>query len=89
MVCGKEELKEHLLALAEVNNLVPTAYFEKIVNAKEHFGLTLRCPCDRDNPERYCISDLCKADIERDKTCHCCCWMKKIVYNKRRKVSNE
>lgn len=77
MVQGKEELREQLLALARKNGLEPTEYFDKIVKAKEHFGLTLRCPCDRDNEDRYCISELCKSDIEKDKTCHCCCWMKK------------
>lgn len=77
MVPGKEGLRKILLALAEKNGLEPTEYFEKILNAKDRFGVGVGCPCDRDNPERYCISDLCKSDIEKNKTCHCQMWCKK------------
>ena len=35
-----------------------------------------RCPCDGNNSARYCISELCRSDIERDGICHCHCYTK-------------
>lgn len=70
MVQG-EELKKQLLELAEKKGLQPTWFFDRIVKAKERFGLDFGCPCDKDNPKRYCISKLCFSDIKRDGECHC------------------
>jgi hypothetical protein len=47
---------------------------KKIAKAKNMmFGLKewRRCPCEGTNSDRYCGSELCKADIERDGVCHC------------------
>ena len=58
----------------------PTKNIEKIAKAKTMmFGDAewKRCPCDGNNAERYCISELCKSDIERDGICHCHCYTKK------------
>ena len=76
MVQG-EELKKQLLELAEKKGLQPTWFFDRIVRAKERFGLDFGCPCDKDNPKRYCISKLCLSDIKRDGHCHCNMWCKK------------
>ncbi len=57
-----------------------TKNVEKVAKAKTMmFGDTewQRCPCDGQNPERYCISELCRSDIERDGVCHCNCYTKK------------
>ena len=57
-----------------------TKNVEKIAKAKTMmFGDAewQRCPCDGQNPERYCISELCRSDIERDGICHCNCYTKK------------
>lgn len=46
----------------------------KIARAKNMmFGVDewRRCPCDGQNENRYCGSDLCREDIERDGLCHC------------------
>ena len=32
--------------------------------------------CDGNNSARYCISELCRSDIERDGICHCHCYTK-------------
>ena len=72
-----DAMKDRLLAIAKEKGVVPTEFFEKIVKAKERFGIELECPCDRDNPKRFCISELCLSDIEKDCTCHCHCWRKK------------
>jgi len=69
-------LKDELLNIAKEHGVEPTEYFERIVKAKERFGLSTRCPCDRDNKERYCISPLCMSDIDTFNTCHCQCWRK-------------
>ena len=45
----------------------PTANIEKIARAKTMmFGDSewQRCPCDGNNSARYCISELCRSDIE-------------------------
>ena len=49
----------------------PTENIEKIARAKRR-----RCPCDGQNEKRYCISELCRSDIERDGICHCRCYQK-------------
>ena len=57
----------------------PIEYIEKIARSKNMiFGDTewRRCPCDGENKERYCISELCRSDIERDGICHCHCYKK-------------
>lgn len=52
---------------------------EKIAKAKNMmFGEKdwKRCPCDGHNENRYCISETCRKDIERDGICHCRCYCK-------------
>lgn len=46
----------------------------KIARAKSMmFGLEhwRRCPCDGENPDRFCGSALCTSDIESKGICHC------------------
>lgn len=53
---------------------------DKIVNAKIRFfkgGDYTRCPCDADNPERYCGSALCISDVDTKGCCHCHLFHKK------------
>ena len=57
-----------------------TKNIEKIARAKNMmFGEAewTRCPCDGKNAERYCISELCKKDINEKGVCHCNCYCKK------------
>lgn len=47
---------------------------DKIINAKMRFfagGDLKRCPCDANNPLRYCGSEQCIADVKKDGHCHC------------------
>ncbi len=63
----------------------PTPNIEKIAKAKNMMfgeGEWRRCPCDGQNEARYCISDLCRSDIERDGICHCHCYQKVSGDNK-------
>ena len=57
----------------------PTENIEKIARAKNMmFGEEewTRCPCDGKNDNRFCISELCRSEIERDGVCHCRCYRK-------------
>ena len=53
----------------------------KIINAKLLLfktGNIKRCPCDADNPDRYCGSARCVADVVYKGHCHCSLfWAKK------------
>jgi endogenous inhibitor of DNA gyrase (YacG/DUF329 family) len=47
---------------------------DKILRAKKMLfkgGNMRRCPCDANNPNRYCGSDLCLSDIIYKGHCHC------------------
>lgn len=35
-----------------------------------------RCPCDNAGGTRYCISEACRQDIEKDGVCLCRCYYK-------------
>lgn len=51
--------------------------FDKIVNAKlmcfggKNADEMMRCPCDSSNPNRYCGSAQCIADVVYKGHCHC------------------
>lgn len=71
---------EKMLEKCKNKGLEPTENIEKIARAKNiMFGEDAwqRCPCDSSNEARYCISELCNSDIERDGICHCHCYTKK------------
>lgn len=67
------ELREQMLAICKSAGFEPTENFDKIVKAKERFGIGLRCPCDR-NSDRACISERCAREIMQNGTCHCRCY---------------
>lgn len=67
-------LREQMLELCKTAGFEPTENFDKIVKAKEKFGIGLQCPCDKDNPDRFCISYQCATDILKDGHCHCRCY---------------
>lgn len=69
-------LRDDLLLIAKSKGLEPTDKFDKIIRAKEMMGIGMYCPCDSKNKERYCISTLCRKDVEEKGTCHCGCWKK-------------
>ena len=71
---------DKMLENCEKAGYTTTKNVQTIANAKQMmFGESEwhRCPCDGQNPERYCISELCRSDIERDGECHCHCYCKK------------
>lgn len=72
-----ESTEDKMLWLANLNGLSQTENFYKIVEAKERLNIDMRCPCDKDNKDRYCISKKCLDDIERDGHCRCNCFKKR------------
>lgn len=73
----KEKILAEMQKIAENSNLIDTGNMQKIANAKAMmFGLEewTRCPCDGNNPNRYCISPLCLKDIKEKGRCHCSCY---------------
>ena len=67
-------IKAKIEELAKFNGFELTGNVDKIINAKlRFFGEDdwRKCPCDRDNPGRFCCSTLCKADVKETGTCHC------------------
>jgi ferredoxin-thioredoxin reductase catalytic subunit len=71
---NKEQLEKTMRQLAEANGVGLTKNFDKIVNAKDRFGIGLSCPCDKDNEARFCISKQCLQDIKETGRCHCNCF---------------
>ena len=72
-----ENILEKMRSYAKEHNLEETKNIEKIARAKNMmFGEEewQRCPCDGNNPDRYCGSDLCAEDLQRDGICHCHCY---------------
>ncbi|MBQ2176220.1 MAG: hypothetical protein II453_14555 [Alphaproteobacteria bacterium] len=71
---ARGNLVKKLQKLAIKNHTPTSSNFTKIVNAKMMLfkGKDLmKCPCDADNPDRYCGSVLCAADIIKNGKCHC------------------
>ena len=74
------DILAEMKAKCETAGYVPTANIEKVAKAKSRMFAEnewQRCPCDSSNNARFCISELCKSDIERDGICHCHCYSKK------------
>ncbi len=74
------DILENMMQKCTAAGYTPTENIEKVARAKTKMfgeGEWQRCPCDSSNSARYCISELCRSDIERDGICHCHCYSKK------------
>lgn len=74
------EIKEKMEKLAKLNGFTLSDNVDKIINAKVRFfgeNEWQRCPCDRDNNERFCCSQLCQTDVRVNGECHCRLFEKK------------
>ena len=75
-----EEILHKMREICAEKGFAETENAPKIARAKVMmFGEQewYRCPCDGNNAERYCISELCARDIARDGECHCHCYKPK------------
>ena len=69
-----------MMILCEEAGYEPTKFIDKIANAKAKMFKDSdwhRCPCDGQNPNRFCISEQCRKDVEETGHCHCNCYQKK------------
>lgn len=66
------DIEQYIDAIAEVYDF-EVKNKDKIVRAKKMMmpEQLWRCPCDRDNGQRYCGSMLCITDTIKDGHCHC------------------
>lgn len=75
-----ENILTKMMESCNKEGFFPTKNIEKIAKAKNFmFGEEewQRCPCDGQNENRYCGSELCHSDVERDGICHCRCFTNK------------
>lgn len=73
-------VEQAMLAMGDAFGYVPTENLEKVAKVKEKlFGEKgwRKCCCDKNNEARFCISKLCREDIERDGHCKCCAFQKR------------
>lgn len=68
------ELREQMLAICKSAGFEPTENFDKIVKAKERFGIGLGCPCAKGDGDRFCISEKCALDVFNKGRCLCGCY---------------
>lgn len=75
-----EEMYFNIEQIAEKYNVELTENARKIARARviTHCPLSL-CICDRDDPERGCISEKCMKEIQEKGQCHCKAFRKKEV----------
>ena len=73
-------IDQAMLAICDTMGYEPTEYLERVARAKEKLfseKCWRNCPCDKDNENRFCISKLCREDIERDGHCKCRAYRRK------------
>ena len=72
-------VQEKMESLCKTFGYTPSENLPKVAKVKERFFSAdewYRCPCDRDNPDRFCIGRVCRQDIEEKGICHCGCYKK-------------
>lgn len=68
--------------IADKNGFELTENAHRICAFRARASISLDvCPCEQNNPKRFCISELCKEDIEKFGRCHCNCYCKKDIGN--------
>lgn len=69
----EEKIIEYMKKIAKIKGVICSETFTNIAKAKANLLKEnwVHCPCDADNPGRFCISTQCQADIDHDGTCHC------------------
>ena len=79
-----EEMYSEITKIARKNDVELTENARKIARARVLTNCPLNlCICDRDDPERGCISAKCMKEIQESSICHCKCFRKKRGVNGR------
>lgn len=74
----EDDIYLELKKLADANGYQLTENAIKICAFRARADIPLtKCPCSQNDPNRYCISETCKQDIEQHGRCHCSCYCKK------------
>ena len=77
---NEQEILEKMISVADELNFGLDTNAIKIAKLKSRMDDWKRCPCDKQNPDRFCGSKLCQEDTIRDGYCHCHCMF--ILNNK-------
>lgn len=77
-----EKIKDLMIILSKKNNLSLTDNYENVAKAKymifsRNKKSPIFCPCESNDEKRFCISEKCLQDIEKNGICHCGCYRKK------------
>lgn len=73
-----DEMYYNMKNISEKYNVELTENAMKIARARVLTNCPLNfCICDRNDPERGCISDKCMKEIQEKGKCHCKCFRKK------------
>lgn len=70
---NEQEILENMVKIADELNFGLDTNAIKIAKLKSRMDDWKRCPCDKNNPDRYCGSKLCQEDTINDGYCHCHC----------------
>ena len=71
-------LKDKFQAMADDNGAVLGPHADKIIKIKERNIDEYACPCHPNDPEHYCLSQLCKTHLNTNGKCDCGLFVKDI-----------
>lgn len=71
---NEQEILENMIKIADELNFGLDSNAIKIAKLKSRMDDWRCCPCDKKNPDRFCGSELCISDVNRDSRCHCGCY---------------
>lgn len=63
--------------LAEANGAVLSKHADSILRIKANMIDEYTCPCYPEDPEHWCVSQLCKTELNTKGKCHCGLFIKK------------
>lgn len=71
-------LKDKMQKIAEENGAELSPIADKIIRVKERNIDEYACPCHPDDPEHYCMSQLCKTTLYTKGKCDCGLFVKEL-----------
>lgn len=71
-------LKNKMQKIAEENGAELSPIADKIIKVKERNIDEYACPCHPDDPEHYCMSQLCKTTLYTKGKCDCGLFVKEL-----------
>lgn len=71
-------LRDKMQKIAEENGAELSPIADKIIRVKERNIDEYACPCHPDDPEHYCMSQLCKTTLYTKGKCDCGLFVKEL-----------